>query len=246
MASASQLVFGTMRMLEVERSVDDWIEFFAQLHARGITRIHSSSEYDSFPLFAEVMRTAALRYPDVRFRHIVKLAEPSFDETGFAFGRLQQRLDGYRLALEVEKIDDIQWMWRANLKEEAARLADFSASLPAIDDAIVALKDDSSITAFYCFPYTTAFAEQVLQSRQIDGLTIYRNMREHDYDYLLDRCHAEGKTCLAIRPFAAGAALSTDGPDAAARFDASVDHPAIEGAILSTSKLPHIDALVAA
>jgi hypothetical protein len=232
-------------MHEVDRSAREWATFFIEMHGRGVRTLHSSNEYDSFPLLRETLRELEAGDRSCRFKHVVKLAEPSFDDTGFDAGRLSDRVDGYRDELRSEVIHDIQWMWLQDLKSEGKRQDDLDGALSSIGNAVGSLKRSGGIERFFCFPYTPRFANRLINSEFLDGFAIYRNAREHEYDYLLDPCQARAKTCLAIRPFAAGGALGEGGPGPQAQLAAVLDHPAVEGAILSTSSLAHLDDLLA-
>lgn len=243
MAKPSQITFGTMRMHEVDRSARQWADFLAEVHMRGVQTVHSSDEYDSYPLFCEALAIFRESNPGLQFRHVVKLAEPSFDDSGFDSTRLAARLEAYRHSLSADVINDVQWMWRKDLKDEGRRLKDGRSALAQIGDAASRLKADGKMDRFLCFPYTHGFADLMLETEFLDGFVIYRNANEREFDHLLDPCGANGKTCLIIRPFSAGATLNSDS-DPADQLAAALDHPAIESAILSTSSLAHLDQLL--
>lgn len=78
----------------------------------------------------------------------------------------------------------------------------------------------------------------------IDGFTVYRNRLEREYDDLLDMCPSRSKSCLVIRPFAAGKLLDEESEFPRELLTAALDHPAVEAAIFSTSNLAHLDALI--
>lgn len=239
-----QIVFGTMRMHEIKRSIDEWAEFLLEIHARGVRTLHSSDEYDSFPLFLDALSRLRERRPDIGFRHVVKLAEPSFDDGSFSAARLAAKLEQYKAALGSVIIHDVQWMWRKDLNAEEQRLAEMDVAATDIDATVARLKQSGVIERFFCFPYSTAFAEAAMKLDCLDGLVVYRNANEREYNYLLDACLTADRKFLIIRPFAAGLALGAGQPMPREQLGAALNHAGIESAILSTSSLRHLDDLL--
>jgi hypothetical protein len=244
MARPDQIIFGTMRMHESSRSAAEWAEFLSAIFDRGIRKLHSSDEYDSFGLLCETLAILARQAPERKFCHMVKLADPSFDDTGFDASRFSTRLDQYRQNLIADHIEDIQWMWRADLKNDTKRIGDARAAMRTIDNGLARLKADGLISRLFCFPYSEAFAEAILQEHCIDGMTIYRNSQEMDYGRFLDQMVQANKICVAIRPFHAGAALAINSPSPAEQIKFVLSHPAVEAAILSTSSLDHLEMIL--
>lgn len=233
-----------MRLHEVERGVDDWAEFFAQAHAMGVDTLHSSTEYDSFPLFAEVLARLREMHPEIRFRHVVKLADPHFGEAGFDRARLGVRVKEYLDRLGIDQVDDVQWLWRNALDDDATRVSDFRAAASGIGTAVADLKREGLVGRLLCFPYSPAFAQEAVATAAIDGLVVYRNVDETEYDPAIHACAAAGKPCLIIRPFLAGKVIERRSPGQLLAF--ALDKPAIEAAILSTSSLDHLADLIGA
>lgn len=244
MPAAEQIIFGTMRMHEIARTPEIWADFFEELYARGVRVLHSSDEYESFDLLCETLDHLHKGPSACRFRHVVKLAEPSFDDDGFDRGRMEERLKRYGDVLRTDMVDDVQWMWRQDLKNEPKRIADLTGSIAQISEAVRALKHEGLMRRFLCFPYTKTCADVLLDAEFVDGYTIYRNEREHEYDYLLDSCAVRSKACLVIRPFAAGELLEPGRATPREHLAAALDHTAIEAAVLSTSNLSHLDELI--
>ncbi len=244
MATASQLVFGSMRMHEAGKSVSEWADFFLAIHDRGIRVLHSSDEYDSYALFCATLALVRKRAPSCKFDHIVKLAEPSFDDTGFQQARLDRRVSSYLKTLQSDHIRDIQWMSRQDLKDDSQRIASMIGSMDEITRSFEALTSRGQVSRWLCFPYSLGFAEALLSASSIDGFAVYRNAHEREYDALVEKLPAAGKTCLAIRPFAAGASLNASQMSAREQIDAVLAHPAVEAAILSSSSLVHLDNLI--
>lgn len=239
-----RIVLGTMRLHEAQRSVGEWVEFFVAAHRLGVTTLHSSSEYESFPLFCEILSRLARDAPDVRFRHMVKLGEPHFDEADFEPKRLSERIDCYRDALRVDCIADVQWMWRGGLDNDPVRISRFLARQSPIADGVDALKVGGRIGRFLCFPYTPPFAQAALDVAAVDGLVVYRNVQEREYDDAIDGAAARAKPSVVIRPFNAGKAFDGRGPGPLALLRLALDKPGIESAILSTSSIDHVEQLI--
>jgi hypothetical protein len=237
------LALGTMRMLEVERSEAEWLDFFSKAHVLGLQSLHSSVEYDSFPLLSSLMSRATKQgsFPD--FRHIAKLAEPSFDDRDFDASRLRHKVEIYLSALSTPVLHDVQWMWRQNLDDDKLRIADFQRQLDSVAEEVSRLKSDSLIGRFFCFPYSIAFGHVALEHEAIDGLIVYRNAQETEFDQLIDRSYELSKPCQIIRPFNAGAATAADQRTHADHLAFALDKPAIECAILSSNRIDHLEQL---
>jgi hypothetical protein len=241
--SFSTVIFGTMRMLEVDRSVEDWADFLVQLRAVGIDTLHSSCEYESFPLLEKALRRVKVIAPQTSFRHIVKLADPSFDDFSINGQRVRAALEGYSESLGCDRIDDVQWMWRRDLKDEPKRLEAFSAAQDEIDELFSSLKESDKIGRFFCFPYSAEFAEIAIKSSVLDGLVFYRNRSERGFDAFLDICASQNKICIVIRPFLGGTLLkSSETPGLL--FQSAIGHAAIEAGIVSSSSLAHLTELM--
>jgi hypothetical protein len=174
---------------------------------------------------------------------MVKLAEPSFDDDDcFRANRLSERIDQYRRMLGAEKIDDVQWMWRRKLDDDPGRISHFQSNTAAIGEAVEAEKARESVGRFLCFPYSPAFASAAVEQEWVDGLAVYRNLEEHDYDSALEETAAAGKTAIVIRPFFGGKLVEQRDP--AELLAAALDAPAVEAAVLSTNSMTHMRALI--
>jgi hypothetical protein len=230
-----------MRLHEIKRTPEEWVAFFVAVRKLGITTLHSSSEYDSFPLFRDILRRVKRDRPDIGFRHMVKLGEPHFHEGGFDGGRLATKVDTYRDALAVDCIDDIQWMWRDGLEDEGERLKRFEKSAVELGHVGDSLKAEGKIKRLFCFPYTPGFALAAVENAAIDGLAVYRNIEEAEYESALASAAQVGKPCIAIRPFNGGKALASGEAGQLLRY--ALEAPAVEAAILSSSSLPHLRSL---
>lgn len=234
------ITLGTMRFLEIDRSISEWLYFLCQARDLGVLALHSSSEYASFHLVKTLLSESLFSGHGSGFRHICKLAEPSFTDTRFSAENLERKVHDYCEALSTPVLHDVQWMWRQNLDDDGRRQADFMRSLDEIGAASINLKRQGLIERLLCFPYTNDFAAAAIEHEAIDGLVVYRNRREREYDDVIRRCGDLSKVCHVIRPFDSGGALdlSSNTPGDLLRF--ALDLPAIETAILSTNNLEHI------
>ncbi len=237
--TASKIVFGSMRMDPERQGSKDWAKLLLHASSLGVDRIHCSDEYDSFPFLLTVLEEVRRNCPQLEFRYTVKLAEPQFGESDFDSNMLLKRIDAYRKVLRTDQLDCVQWMWRGNLGDEAGRLRSFSDSADLIFEVVNRAKHQGKIKLFHCFPYTFEFANQALENPMVDGLTIYRNPLEIEYDPLLTRAHAIGKGVLVIRPFKAGEALFNIGATNLIKFSAIA--PAVAGIVVSCSTVVHLE-----
>jgi hypothetical protein len=244
MAHASQIVLGTMRMAEGSMEPADWSAFLQHAYQLGIRRLHSSHEYESFPLFCETLSLLRREAPAVQFRHVVKLAAPSFEDPGFSKDLLHRLIENYRKKLAVDIVHDVQWMWRHSLSDEPRRLTLAHAAMAAIGEVSMSMTEQGLIERFFCFPYTKGFADLILEQKLGNGLIVYRNLAEREFDSHLDICAAQGKAGIIIRPFHAGALVEEGAMDALDLLTQALDHPAIESAILSTSSRAHLEQLI--
>lgn len=242
--SQCRLIYGTMRLHEVDRSVSDWVTFFIEMRNLGVTKLHSSSEYDSYPLLCEILRQLAIVEPTLLFQHIVKLAEPSFDDVGFDGERLKQKIHTYRKELGAGQIDDIQWMWRHDLKNDEDRILQFEKAADHISEVSQSLKEAGCIKRFLCFPYSISFAETAIDRPGVDGLAIYRNRQETEYDAAVRKCKKLDKTAIAIRPLNAGRVLEEEDGSARESFDFALDLEPLEAGIVSSSNMAHLRQLL--
>lgn len=239
-----KIIFGTMRLLEQGRSVDNWVEFFEGLYSIGIDTLHSSSEYQSFPLLCDILARLSQERPDIRFNHMVKLAEPSFDDRVFNPARFDDKIALYQTALRTSTIDIVQWMWRYNLSNDLNRLTQFKDAESMIFELISKHKKLSNISCFACFPYSNLFARYAVISPVIDKLVVYRNIQETEYDIEIDQCLAVNKNCIIIRPFNGGLTFNDHNIRIEDIFKCAMDMPAIKAVVVSSSNLDHVRSLM--
>lgn len=242
--TTGRVILGTMRLHETWRSPRELANFLAQASDLGVNKLHSSDEYGSYPLLCAALAELQNRRPDVVFRHIVKLANPGFEDKVFGAGKLETRLAKYCDDLGTTKIEDVQWMWRSGLDDDIARVQNFQNSSDQISTAAKILKNQNIITRLLCFPYSPDFAIAAVESGIIDGLTVYRNVMETEYDTAILRATTSNMPTLIIRPFNAGATLNNRNLRPRVLFDDALDMAGIEAGIVSTSKLDHLRELV--
>jgi hypothetical protein len=231
--------------MDAERqSVEHWTELVLHARSLGVARLHCSDEYESFHFFLRVLAAVRRSRPGISFEFVVKLAEPHFSDGDFHAGRLQARIDAYRAALCVDRLDCVQWMWRGDLNHEDGRLRGFSAAADRLAVAMSRAKDAGAVRAFHCFPYTLEFAAAALEHPLIDGLAIYRNPLEMEYEPLVSRTGQLGKSLLVIRPFKAGHALDRGRVSDLIGFSARLS--AVNGVVVSCSSKDHLSECVEA
>ena len=240
----SKIVLGTMRMDPGRQSVEHWVQLLSHAHSLGVSRLHCSDEYESFPFLLRVLEAVRCSQPGISLEFVVKLAEPHFGDGDFDAGRLEARIDAYRSALCVDRLDCVQWMWRGDLKDEPGRLRGFFAASERLATAVSRAKDSGAVRAFHCFPYTVGFAASALEHPMIDGLAVYRNPLELEYEPLLFRTGLLGKSILVIRPFKAGDALR--GGEAAGLIEFSTRLLVVYGVVVSCSSPRHLTECVEA
>ncbi|MBA3698983.1 MAG: hypothetical protein H0W78_09025 [Planctomycetes bacterium] len=235
-----------MRMLECQRTTNEWARFFGSAHDQGVRWLHCSDEYESFPLLCQCLAELRATRPGVTFRFVVKLANPGFDDSRFDESRFVARLSSYSEHLGTDHFDLVQWMWRTKDGGDAHRVSRFLAESARLDQSFSTSVARGLVGQVLCFPYSPTFAHAALTLPSINGLVIYRNVLETEYESALDDCMRLGKHALAIRPFAAGKALASAEatPETLLRY--SFSHPAISGIIVGTSSLKHLSELLAA
>jgi hypothetical protein len=218
--------------------LEHWVHLLLSASEMGVSRFHCSDEYESFPFLLHVLKVARSVRPDFSPEFVVKLAEPHFDAAGFDPTRFRAKLESYRDALGVERIDCVQWMWRGDLKDDPGRVRGFASAADVVARAVEEAKSIGAMRCVYCFPYTKTFADAAFVDPRIDGIAVYRNPLEMEYESLVVNAQQSGKDVLVIRPFKAGEAFSADGVDELIKFSARV--PCVSGIVVSCSSGAHL------
>ena len=91
------------------------------------------------------------------------------------------------------------------------------------------MKAQDRFLCLACLPYTRAFGGAALDCSCVEGLVVYRNSLEREYDYLL----YGAKPAIALRPFAAGLT-----PWEAMFY--CFAHPIASSAVVAFSSLAHL------
>lgn len=211
--------------------------------AHGVSTCHSSNEYESFPLFCRVLERLRNSGHSNDRQHIVKLADPHFGETTFDPHRVRQRIESYLEALNVERIDVVQWMWRGDLKQEQVRLEGLAERSSLIEDTFSGLRQAGKVGTCVVFPYTPGFAESALGRAWCGGLAIYLNYLESEYLELARKAAIGGSSVIALRPLAARRVLDV-GFTAASSIQWTLEQPAVATAVVSYSSEQHLKDLV--
>ncbi|MEC5210352.1 aryl-alcohol dehydrogenase-like predicted oxidoreductase [Psychrobacter sp. PL15] len=233
----SPIVFGSMRMSQDKGDEEYWAELLRQAYHAGIDTIHSSMEYDSFTLLQSTLQRLSKIDNSIHFKHIVKLAEPHFSNDEYSSNRLNEKVNSYLEALQVDKLEAIQWMWRSNLSDQK-RVVNFTKQSKQIKEGIDSLKRKGLIETALCFPYSVEFMRKALKLKVFDDFCVYRNPIEQEYDEILSNC--KKGTAVSIRPFFADKAFVVkEGPIKLLEYNFS--EPAIRSTILSISSLSQLN-----
>jgi aryl-alcohol dehydrogenase-like predicted oxidoreductase len=230
-------------MHERSHSATDWIKFLSQIYYRGVDTFHTSIEYESFPILVDAVK-AARSDSNFRPKFVVKLADPHFGEEHFSGERFCRRIDEYCNRLSVDSLDCVQWMWRSNLKDDAQRCKDFAdASKGEIERTFELLKSTGRVRSVVCFPYSVAFASSAIEHDWVDGLAIYRNPLEVEYEQILESANARGKWIMALRPFSAGGIFQSGKSMNVVRDAISYcfSHTAVRSIVVTFSSILHLE-----
>ncbi|MEM7093782.1 MAG: aldo/keto reductase [Actinomycetota bacterium] len=192
----SEVAYGSMR-LRGDRSANATL--LSEMHDIGITTHHSSSEYDSYESYCDLVRR--LRTEGRTIEHIVKLACPSFDESGFDPEVLRDRVEAELYALDTERLDVVQWMVRGDAAGDGDTKRAFARAYGAmVDGAFGGLIQAGKVGAVALFPYVQPPVEALLELDAVTGLCGYLNLLERE----LCELAGQGYPTIALRPLAAG------------------------------------------
>ncbi len=244
----SRVCFGTMRMTDLAKDADGpgAAEFLTQLHELGIDSHHSSWEYDSdLHYLAALKKAAGWGY---QFKHVVKLAEPSWDDLEFSPQRFQSKIRDECQRLGVEHLDVVQWLIRTkDPEDEAVCLALLERDAGLIQDTFNTMIEEGLIGAVVGFPYRPRIGQRLVAAQPgspplVDGLSIYLNDLEPDPADLEATALSTACPILAIRPFAGG---QIPGEQRQGSFDRVVANPQVVSVIVSLSDIERAHSLMA-
>ena len=237
MVSLSPLTFGIMRLDRVG-GVTKAAALIRDAVESAVTSFHASQEYATWPLFVEAWREANVDREGVQL--IAKVGVPHFGEDAFDAAAFTTKIDGYRTALGMERVDVVQWLLRHDLKQEAARLAIFERDAGVVSETVESLKAAGWMHSLISFPYTTGMASKALKMDQCDGLAVYCNAFELEMVDEMDTAGQRGKSIVAIRPFAAGRLFAETNITVAEALALPLSHPAVATVVTSISSLARL------
>ena len=267
----SPVCFGSMR-LDCDRiSFEDAVQLLLYLYDEGVTTFHSSHEYPTDKFFCQALAKLQQARPDAKLQHITKLGVPHFDETEFSGKRLVALVEKRLQELNTERLDLVQWLVRHQPNDNAHRLPILQAAQAELNATWKDLQKQGKVGALASFPYSVAFAEQVLTTASCKGLVTYLNPLELEMAHFLDGMLEQGQGYVAIRPFCGGI-LTTDNlrssafepakaqrlnqlltelelsPEQANQFAVQFPllHPAVASTMLSVTSVEHAKIAVAA
>ena len=243
-APLSRLTFGTMRV----HSLGDVAQAACLIKRAingGVTSFHVSSEYESWPFFVEAWSVVRKDCDVSPVRFTAKVAGPHFGETAFDPSDFARRIDIYRHSLDLERLDNVQWLLRHNLKNEAGRLDIFRRDAGLIAATTADLKAAGVIGGLVTFPYTQGVAELALEAEWCDGLALYVNRLETELAHVLPLAASKRLGVLAIRPFAGGRVFESQDQSAAEALRYALRQPGVRTVVASVSLAKHLDEALA-
>jgi len=109
----SNITLGTMRFFDKSLSTKAVTNLIEEAYSIGINTHHSSLEYSSYTLYTKALKQANCAK---KLKHIVKLSAPHFEDDTFSSKLLEKRVDNELKALNIERIDVLQWLLKMRLK----------------------------------------------------------------------------------------------------------------------------------
>lgn len=212
----------------------------------GVTTFHVSSEYESWPVFVEAWRTVGADRDLSPARIMAKVAAPHFGASVFNPEDFTRRLDIYRKALGLDRIDVAQWLLRHDLKDEPGRLDIFRRDADLIETTSASLKSRGAIGGLVSFPYTEGVARLAIAADWCDGLAMYVNPLETGLEPLLASAADKPLGVIAIRPFAAGRVFSESGLGPQEALQYAFSRPGVRSVVASASSPSHLAEAIAA
>lgn len=199
----SSVSLGTMRFYDKSLTTNQVVRLIESSFEIGITTHHSSFEYSSYKLYTKALKSVR---QSADIKHIVKLASPHFEDDGFSSKILIQRVENQLKALNIEQIDVLQWLVRSKPINDVDRLGTLENQKPEIKACLSKLKQEGKVKSIFSFPYSPAFAKEVIKLKEVDGIISYLNKEELEYS-----SYANQFPFIAIRPLFAGKLISKDG-----------------------------------
>lgn len=245
--------------LRLDSPLDEQADHLCRLHDLGVDTHHSSHEYDSHSAYLAALAKA--QQSGRSFHHIVKLAEPGFDDHRFNPARLTALLDQQLEDLNAETIASVQWLFRTpDPQNDSARIPTVADQIGEITAWASHQIDVGKMQNLSFFPYSTPFAETLMDLGLSATPTMYLNLLELESVNLLGR--SDG--FIAIRPLAGGRLVDPSSPDrlsdtidvrdsegnlmtaAAVALRFTLLHPGVTTSVLSVNSADHLDQLLVA
>lgn len=180
------------------------VQLLHYLYDRGMTAIHSSSEYESHSYFCRILRQFRKEKPNAQFDHIAKIAAPHFDERRFETTQFRQLVERQLEDLGAEHISVVQWLVRSDPINDYWRIKVLNECVSELLDVVDSLQRDGKMGILVSFPYSDAFATEVLNVPACKGLANYLNYFELDSCHHLSAMRTRGQGYIAIRPLGGG------------------------------------------
>lgn len=209
-------------------------EFLLWLAERGIDTHHSSAEYDTDSTYTDALTVAQKRAG--RFRHIVKISEPSWDDIAFSPDRFIQLVDQERRRLDCDKIAVVQWLVRTkDPADDHFRREIIKRDRNVMIETFAQLRESNALEAVVGFPYTQGVAAELTDTSLgpsiVDGLAVYLNTGETEYLPLI-----RAVPTVAIRPFNGGKIAVADRAES---LGFVLAHSTVASAVVSLSSRRH-------
>ena len=97
-----KIIYGTMRMLSVKRSLSKWVYIFDELTEKGIDSFHISKEYKSYKIFLEVFKKSKINKYNTNI--YAKCYSPNFDEKFYDETKLNSSVNCYLKDLDINAL----------------------------------------------------------------------------------------------------------------------------------------------
>lgn len=169
----SCITLGSMRMSPDRIDEKLGVGLLHYLYDRGVTAIHSSSEYENHSYFCSILRRFLKQRPSAKFDHVVKIASPHFDELRFDATRFRRLVERQLKDLAAERICIVQWLLRSKPTDDHARLRILNECANELLKVVTALQREGKVDFLVSFPYSDAFATEVLKTQMCKGLATY-------------------------------------------------------------------------
>jgi hypothetical protein len=238
-----KFIFGSMRLDKL--GLENSVSLVTHMLRQGLRNFHSSQEYASYAIFTEALKRAcgAAKVDPGELQHMVKLASPHFGEAEISPDAIEAKLRRYHSDLNCISIDRVQWMLRADLKQEPLRHEIFQRDKELLTGLFDRLKAEGSVNRLGCFPYTPGFGALAAAAGCFDFMADYVNQDEANYKRYVP---ASGEVRLvAIRPFNAGGGFGK-GRSAVQMLRFALREPGVDAVVASPGSTGHFDELAQA